>query len=297
MSGVLARRLRDYASLMRIDRPIGAFLLLWPTLWALWLAANGFPNARILFVFVLGVFLMRSAGCVINDFADRGFDPHVRRTRDRPLAAGRVQPVEAIGLFAVLCLLAFALVLMTNTLTVRLSFAGAALAISYPFLKRISSLPQLYLGLAFSWGIPMAYAATIGAITQTAWWLMIANIFWVVSYDTEYAMVDRDDDLRIGVKSTAILFGRFDRLAVGFCQLAMLIVMIWIGRVADMGIWYHAGLVTAAALMARQQFLLRTREPDRCFRAFLNNNGVGLATFAGIALDYALAGAARDALI
>jgi 4-hydroxybenzoate polyprenyltransferase len=231
---------------------------------------------------------MRSAGCVINDFADREIDPHVERTRERPLAAGRVRPGEAIALFVVLCLLAFMLVLTTNGLTVRLSFAGAALAVSYPFLKRVSSLPQLYLGLAFSWGIPMAYAAQSGYIADMAWWLVVANCCWVVSYDTMYAMVDREDDLRIGVKSTAILFGRYDRLAIGLFQLATLLVLFGIGRVAGMGYWFNAGLAGAAGFMVRQQFLISAREPARCFSAFLNNNWVGLAVFAGTVLSYGL---------
>lgn len=289
MSGVVAKRLRDYALLMRVDRPIGLFLLLWPTLWALWLAAEGPPSTKLLLVFVSGVFLMRSAGCVINDFADRGFDPHVLRTRERPLAAGRLRPSEALVLFALLCLLAFALVLTTNALTIKLSFAGAVLAVSYPFLKRISSLPQFYLGLAFSWGIPMAYAAETGVIPATAWWLMLANGCWVVAYDTAYAMVDRDDDIRIGVKSTAILFGRHDRLAIGLFQVAMLLCLAGIGRAAGLGYWYHGGLAVAAVLMLRQQVLIRSRGPADCFNAFLNNNWVGMAVFAGIVLNFALA--------
>lgn len=291
MTGVIAKRIRDYARLMRIDKPIGLLLLLWPTLWALWLAAEGFPDNDVLLVFVLGVFLMRSAGCVINDFADRDFDPQVRRTRTRPLAEGRVHPGEALALFAVLSLLAFALVLTTNALTVKLSFAGAALAISYPFLKRVSSLPQLYLGLAFSWGIPMAYAAQTGRMSDTVWWLMLANCCWVVAYDTAYAMVDRADDMRIGVKSTAILFGRYDRLVIGLCQASMLLLMWFIGRSAGLAYWYYIGLAIAMALLVGQQFMIRTREPAQCFRAFLNNNRVGMAVFAGIALHYAMAGA------
>ncbi len=282
----LSRRLTEYALLMRIDRPIGTLLLLWPTLWALWIAASGRPDALVLLVFVLGVFLMRSAGCVINDYADRGFDPHVARTRNRPLAAGRVAPREALILFAVLCLAAFALVLLLNRLTILLSLVGALLAASYPFMKRLTHIPQAYLGVAFGWGIPMAFAAQTGAVPATAWWLLAANVVWAVAYDTMYAMVDRADDLRVGVKSTAILFGRRDRLAVGLLQALTLALLAAIGVSLNLGAYYYGGLAAAAALAGYQQFLIRHREPARCFKAFLNNAWFGAAVFGGLALHY-----------
>ncbi len=279
-------RLREYAMLMRLHRPIGALLLLWPTTWALWIAGDGQPSPVILTVFVLGVFLMRSAGCVINDYADRNFDPHVARTRERPLAAGRVSQREAIVLFVVLCLAAFALVLLLNLLTIELSAAGALLAASYPFTKRFTHLPQLYLGVAFGWGIPMAFAAETGAVPAVAWVLLCANIFWSVAYDTEYAMVDRDDDRRIGVKSTAILFGRWDRALVGFCHALTIGFLAWAGAFAGRGFLYHAGLAAAAVLAVHQQLLIRTRARDQCFRAFLSNKYFGAAVFAGLVLDF-----------
>ena len=279
-------RLKQYAYLMRLHRPIGIFLLLWPALWALWIAGEGRPAPRVVAIFVLGVVLMRSAGCVINDYADRDFDPHVRRTRDRPLAAGRVTPREALALFAVLCGLAFLLVLFLNPLTIALAFVAAFLAASYPFMKRYTHLPQAYLGLAFGWAVPMAFAAQTGRVPAIAWWLLLATVLWALAYDTMYAIVDREDDRRIGVKSTAILFGRHDRLIVGLIQLAMLAVLAWVGHLAGLGGWYRAGLVAAAGFMAWQQWLIREREPDRCFQAFLNNNWLGAAVFLGILLDY-----------
>lgn len=282
----ITARLRDYALLMRLDKPIGILLLLWPTMWALWLASAGRPDPWILVVFVLGVILMRSAGCVVNDFADRDFDPHVSRTRDRPLAARRVSEREALVLFAVLGLSAFALVLTTNALTIKLSFAGIALAAIYPFVKRVSSVPQLFLGVAFSWGIPMAFAAQTGSVKPIAGWLMLANLFWVVAYDTMYAMVDRQDDLRVGVRSTAILFGSMDRFAVGLCQLLTLGLLILVARNAALGAWFYLGLAVAALLMCREQWLIRAREPDACFRAFIDNYRVGMVIFAGIGLHY-----------
>lgn len=281
-------RWRDYLLLMRVDKPIGVLLLLWPTLWGLWLAANGPPEARVLIIFVLGVFLMRSAGCVINDYADRNFDPHVTRTRDRPLAAGRVAPREALLLFAGLVLAAFALVLQTNRLTILMAVAGLLLAAIYPFIKRVSSLPQLWLGVAFSWGIPMGWAAQTGAIAPLAAHLMLANWLWVVAYDTIYAMVDREDDLKVGVRSTAILFGAYDRLAVGLCQAGMLAVLAWVGVQAQLGKIFYLGLAVAGVLMLREQWLIRERAPRECFAAFIDNNRVGLAVFAGIALDYVI---------
>ncbi|MFO7642145.1 MAG: 4-hydroxybenzoate octaprenyltransferase [Candidatus Competibacteraceae bacterium] len=283
-------RLREYALLMRLHRPIGIYLLLWPTLWALWLAGNGQPPSGVVLVFVLGVVLMRSAGCVINDFADRDVDPHVARTRDRPLAAGRVSPGEAISLAAVLCLLAFALVLTQNVLTVQLAFVGLALAVSYPFMKRFHSLPQVHLGAAFGWAIPMAYAAVTGELPLVCWLLFLGNVLWSVVYDTQYAMVDREDDRRIGVKSTAILFGDRDKRIIGYLQLALLVLLIVIGLLTARGGFYYLGLFAAAWFALYQQYLIRDRRPEECFKAFLNNNAFGLTVFCGLLLDYLPAG-------
>lgn len=282
----LAARLKEYALLMRLHRPIGIFLLLWPALWGLWFAAEGRPDPKVLVIFVLGVVLMRSAGCVINDYADRDFDPHVARTRDRPLAAGRVTPREALALFALLCLAAFGLVLLLDWLTVALAVVAAWLATSYPFLKRYTHLPQFYLGAAFGWSIPMGFAAQTGGVPAIAWVLFAANVCWAVAYDTAYAMVDRDDDRRIGVKSTAILFGRYDRLLIGVFHAAALVLLAAAGALAERGALYYGGLAAAAALALYQQLLIRTRSRDGCFRAFLNNNWFGAAVFAGLALDY-----------
>lgn len=282
----LAVKLKDYAQLMRLHRPIGILLLLWPTLWALWIAGQGRPDAHVFVVFVLGVVLMRSAGCVINDYADRDFDPHVARTRDRPVAAGRVSPREALVLFAVLSLIAFALVLTLNRLTILLAFAGAFLAATYPFLKRYTHLPQFYLGMAFGWGIPMAFAAQTGGVPGLAWILFAANIFWAVAYDTAYAMVDREDDLRVGVKSTAILFGRHDRALIFVFHMAAIALLALTGALAGLGLGYYAGLTAAAGFALYQQRLLRHRDRDGCFRAFLNNNWFGAAVFAGLVVDY-----------
>ena len=283
-------RAREYALLMRIDHPIGSLLLLWPALWALWLSANGRPNPHIVVVFVLGVFVMRSAGCVINDYADRDFDPHVERTRDRPLAARRVQPREALALFGALMLVALALVLTLNRLTLLLALAGALLATLYPFMKRFTYLPQVHLGLAFSWSIPMAYAAHTGGVPPVAWLLLIGNLIWTVAYDTIYAMVDRDDDLRVGVKSTAILFGELDRAFIAGMQVAVLVVLGLAAQQLALGRAFDAALLGVAALFAWQQWLIRDRDRDACFRAFLNNNWVGAAVFAGIVAHYALSG-------
>ena len=282
----MTERLREYAQLMRLNRPIGILLLLWPVLWALWLAGAGQPSLPVLLVFVAGVVLMRSAGCVINDYADRKFDPQVERTRDRPLAAGRVRPGEALALFAVLALSAFALVLFMNRLTILLSFVGAVLAASYPFMKRWTQLPQFYLGAAFGWGVPMAFAAQTGSVPADAWILFGATLCWAVAYDTAYAMVDRDDDIRIGVKSTAILFGRADRLMIALFHALTLALLAWAGARAGLGLTYYMSLLLAAGLAGWQQWLLRTRARDACFRAFLNNNRFGAVVFAGLALDY-----------
>jgi len=286
----IAERLQWYAQLTRLNRPIGIFLLLWPALWGLWFAARGWPDTKVLLVFILGVVLMRSAGCVINDYADRDFDPHVARTRSRPIAAGRVSPREALALFAALGLVAFLLVLLLNPLTIGLSFVGAFLATSYPFLKRVTHLPQFYLGAAFGWAIPMAYAAQTGAVPDIAWILFAANVFWSVAYDTAYAMVDRDDDRRIGVKSAAILFGRYDRLMIGLCHLAALALLAVAGGRAHLQAIYFAGLVVAAMLALHQQWLMRRREPAQCFRAFLGNNWFGAAVFAGLFISLTSSG-------
>ncbi|MGH8584244.1 MAG: 4-hydroxybenzoate octaprenyltransferase [Gammaproteobacteria bacterium] len=282
------RRLVPYAQLMRLDKPIGILLLLWPTLSALWIAAAGVPDPKVLAVFVLGVVVMRSAGCVINDLADRGFDAHVARTRNRPLVTGLVAPRQAWRLFALLLVTALALVLSMNVYTVWLSLGGAALAASYPYTKRYSYLPQVHLGAAFGWAIPMAFAAQSGALGKTAWLLYISTLLWALAYDTMYAMADREDDLRIGVKSTAILFGDADRTIIGMTQVLMFVVLLLVGREAKLGGVYLTGLAVAAICAVYQQVLIHGRERERCFRAFLNNQWLGLAVFLGIAGDYYL---------
>ena len=274
-----------YVKLMRLDKPIGILLLLWPTLWALWLAAKGMPRGDLLVIFVLGVVVMRSAGCVINDFADRKIDGQVKRTQERPLATGAVSSREAIGLFICLCILAFGLVLMTDWLTIKLSIGGLLLAFSYPFMKRHTHLPQVVLGAAFAWGIPMAYAAQKGSLDKDMWLIYLAVVLWTVVYDTFYAMVDRDDDMKIGVKSTAILFGDQDRFITGTLQAMTLYTLVLVGQHAQLGKVYYLSLVVVAALFAYQQWLIRFRERSACFKAFLNNNWVGAAVFAGIAGD------------
>ena len=271
---------------MRMDRPIGTFLLLWPTLWALWIASAGSPDPAILLIFITGVFVMRSAGCVINDFADRDKDPYVERTKDRPLAAGRVSVAEALALFVTLCSVAFVLVLMLNTLALYLALVGVFWTIIYPFMKRFVHFPQLFLGFAFSWGVPMAFAAQIGTVPALAWWILVANVFWVMVYDTLYAMADRKDDLAIGVKSTAILFGHRDRMMVGLCQTATLLLLVAVGTWQGLNSYYYGGLVVAGALFLYQQWLIREREGTKCFQAFLNNNWVGAAIFLGLVLAY-----------
>ncbi len=280
------QRLRQYFLLMRLDRPVGIFLLLWPTLWALWIAAEGQPDYWVTIVFVLGVILMRSAGCVINDYADRDIDRHVTRTSDRPLTAGRVTTKEALLLFAVLTLLAFALVLTMNLLTILLSFVAAALAASYPYMKRHTYLPQVYLGLAFGWAVPMAFAAQTGEVPVVAWLLLIATVLWATAYDTMYAMVDRPDDLKIGVKSTAILFGPADRVIIAIIQALTLAVLVTVGLQLELGGYYYFGLGLALLLMGYQQYLIRNRDGMHCLKAFLNNQWVGAVVFAGIALHY-----------
>ena len=283
-------RLRNYYYLVRLHRPIGAFLLMWPALWALWLAGDGNPPWHVVLIFVTGVVLMRSAGCAINDFADRNFDGHVARTNQRPLATGAITPAEAVGVFVALSLVSFALVLLLDWRTVALSTVAVVLTVVYPFMKRFTHMPQVFLGAAFGWAIPMAYMAVAGSIPAAGWLLFIATLIWSLIYDTQYAMVDRADDLRIGIKSTAILFGRWDRLAIGLLQVLMLVLLIGIGYDAGRGGWYQAGLGVAAALALYQQWLIRDREPRACFSAFLNNNYFGMAVFVGLVLDYALRG-------
>jgi 4-hydroxybenzoate polyprenyltransferase len=275
---------------MRLNRPIGVFLLLWPMLWALWIASDGQPDTRVLWIFVAGVILMRSAGCAINDFADRDIDPKVERTRNRPLARGAISPQEALALAAVLSIIAFGLVCLTNTLTVSMSMVGAVLAASYPFMKRIHYLPQVHLGAAFGWAVPMAFAAQTDMLPSSVGWLIfIAAVLWATVYDTQYAMADREDDLKVGVKSTAILFGELDRAIIGLIQIMLMLDLILIGWQADLGIYFYLGLCIAASLAAYQQVLIIGRKSQQCFRAFLNNNYFGLVVFIGIVLNYRLA--------
>ncbi len=282
----MKNRLTQYSRLMRLDRPIGIFLLMWPMLWALWIASEGSPNPLVLLVFASGVVLMRSAGCVINDYADRNFDPHVERTRDRPIAAGRVSPGEALTLFAVLCLTAFGLVLLMNRLTIMLSFVGVVLAALYPFMKRFTHLPQVFLGAAFGWAVPMVFAAQTGGVPKVAWLLFVATVLWATAYDTMYGMVDREDDLKIGVKSTAILFGEADRAIIATIQLLLLAALLMVGQTASLGGYYYFGLLLASGLALYQQYLIRERQPKDCLQAFLNNNWFGAAVFTGLVLDY-----------
>lgn len=278
-------RVPDFLHLTRLDRPIGTWLLMWPTLWALWVAAQGIPERHLLLIFVAGVYLMRAAGCVINDYADRHFDGHVRRTRNRPLATGRISEGEAQALFLILVMAAFVLVCFTNLFTVMLSVGGVILAFIYPFMKRYTHLPQVFLGAAFSWAIPMAFGAVLGHVPVEAWLLFVANVAWTVAYDTEYAMVDREDDLKIGIKSTAVLFGRADRLMISLLQGLTLAVLAWAGLRLGLGGLFWLGLAAMAATFMHQQMLIRERDRDRCFQAFLNNHWSGLVLFAGIALS------------
>ena len=280
------QRLGHYGKLMRLDKPIGILLLLWPTLWGLWLAADGLPDLFILTVFVLGTVLMRSAGCVINDYADRNIDPHVMRTKNRPLATKAVSTKEALLLSAGLSLCAFLLILPLNRLTLELAVFALFLAASYPFTKRFFAMPQAYLGIAFSFGIPMAFAAQTGELPLIVWLLMAANLLWVIAYDTEYAMVDRDDDLKIGIKTSAITFGHFDVMGIMLCHAGFLSIMIGIGLMQKLGFAYYVGLIAASGLIIYQYRLIRERDPVLCFRAFLHNNWVGAVVFAGIMLSY-----------
>jgi 4-hydroxybenzoate polyprenyltransferase len=281
-------RLDAYYRLVRLNRPIGIFLLMWPALWALWLAGDGHPPWEVALIFVSGVVLMRSAGCAINDFADRKLDGHVARTNARPLAQGVITPIEAVAVFVLLSLAAFGLVLLLNWQTVALSVVAVTLAMIYPFMKRFTHLPQMFLGMAFGWAVPMAFMAIQEAIPFYAWVLFLSAVVWALIYDTEYAMVDREDDLKIGIKSTAILFGRYDRLIVALLQLLMLMLLVWVGLAAERGTAYFLGLTAAAALAGYQQWLIRKREPARCFEAFLNNNYFGMAVFIGLVSDYLL---------
>ena len=291
LSHRLVRRVTEYTRLMRLDRPVGTWLLLWPALWALWIAGAGRPHPRVLIVFVLGVFVMRAAGCVINDYADRDIDPHIRRTRDRPRAARRVSPLEALVLFAALLLIALFLVTRLDPLTIKLACVGAALTVSYPFLKRFFPMPQLYLGISFGgWSVLMGFAAQKGVLPRVAWVLYIAAVIWAAVYDTIYAMVDREDDLKIGIKSSAILFADMDKFLIGVMQAMMLYALILVGRNMEYGAWYYAGVTGAGVLCLWHQWLIRKREPAGCLRAFLNNQYVGLVIFVGILLQYVYGG-------
>ncbi|WP_313081761.1 4-hydroxybenzoate octaprenyltransferase [Atlantibacter sp.] len=279
-------KLLAYHRLMRTDKPIGALLLLWPTLWALWVATPGLPPLWILAVFVAGVWLMRAAGCVVNDYADRKFDGHVKRTANRPLPSGAVTEKEARNLFVGLVLLSFLLVLTLNTMTILLSVAALALAWVYPFMKRYTHLPQVVLGAAFGWSIPMAFAAVSESVPLSCWLLFIANICWAVAYDTQYAMVDRDDDVKIGIKSTAILFGRYDKLIIGILQVVVMGLMALVGWLNGLGAVFYAAILIAGGLFAYQQKLIAHRERAACFQAFMNNNYVGLVLFIGLVFSY-----------
>ena len=282
----LIERLNVYEKLMRLDKPIGILLLLWPTLWGLWIAGFGQPHWMIVWIFVMGTVLMRSAGCVINDYADRDIDPLVARTKHRPLAAGLISKEEALALASTLALISFALILPLNKLTLMLSVPAVLLAATYPYTKRFFALPQAYLGIAFGFGIPMAFAAQTGQVPALAWYLLAANMFWAIAYDTEYAMVDREDDVKIGIKTSALTFGKYDVAAVMLCYTIMLGILTWVGMKLSFKWPYYLGLATAAGLMAYHYRLIRQREPAKCFKAFLHNNWVGAAIFAGIALNY-----------
>lgn len=279
-------RLSHYARLIRADRPIGILLLMWPALWALWIAGEGQPDWGVVVVFIIGVTLMRSAGCAINDYADRKIDGKVERTKNRPVAAGLIAPKEALGVFGVLVALAFLLVLLLNWQTILMSFVAVALAAVYPFMKRYTHLPQLVLGAAFGWAVPMAFTALTGSVAPVGWLLFVATVIWALIYDTQYAMVDRDDDLKIGVKSTAILFGDMDLVIIGILQVTMLGILLLVGINAELGVIYYIGVVAAALLFLYQQYITRERDKKGCFAAFLNNNNVGAVIFAGLVLDY-----------
>jgi 4-hydroxybenzoate polyprenyltransferase len=286
ITATLVERLNAYEKLIRLDKPIGILLLLWPTLWALWLSSRGHPSWEIVWIFILGTVLMRSAGCAINDYADRHFDGRVARTRDRPLAAGLIKPKEALIVAALLALAAFGLVLQLNRLTILLSAAAVLIAATYPFTKRFFVLPQAYLGIAFGFGIPMAFAAQTGRVPAVAWLLLLANVFWAVAYDTEYAMVDRDDDRKIGIKTSAITFGRHDVTAVMICHAMFLLILAWIGWRYALGMYFFAGLLMTAGLAATHYQMIRDRNPESCFRAFRHNNWIGAMVFAGLVASF-----------
>ncbi len=281
-------RIKQYWLLSRFDRPIGILILLWPALWALWVASDGKPDLLVLSIICLGVILMRAAGCVINDYADRDFDPHVERTKQRPIAVGKVAPKEALTVFVVLCLCAFGLVLMLNIYTIMLSFIAAFLAASYPFMKRYTQLPQAYLGIAFGWAVPMSFSAQINSVPAVAWVMYLAVVLWALVYDTMYAMVDKDDDLKIGVKSTAILFGAYDRHIMAVLQLIIVGLLIAVGQMQQLSWPYYSGVLVAAGFSVYQQKLIFHREKTLCFKAFLNNNWFGMAVFVGLVMDYLL---------
>lgn len=281
-------KLALYFRLIRLDKPIGTVLLLWPTLFALWLAAGGVPDWHILLIFTLGTLLMRSAGCAVNDYADRDIDKHVKRTAERPITSGRISGKEALAVAGVLALLAFGLITPLNTLTKQLSVAAVLIAASYPYFKRFFAIPQAYLGIAFGFGIPMAYAAVRGGVPALAWYILIGNVFWAVAYDTEYAMVDRDDDLKLGIQTSAITFGRFDVAAIMACYAAALLIWLLCGWQAGLRLWFALGIAVAAACALYHYTLIRGRERARCFAAFRHNNWLGAAVFAGTALDFAL---------
>jgi 4-hydroxybenzoate polyprenyltransferase len=284
-----AAKIGAYGRLMRLDKPIGIWLLLWPVLWALWLSSNGHPNEHVFVVFVLGTVLTRSAGCAINDFADRKFDGSVARTRNRPLVTGELDPMEAVALCIALGMIALGLVLTLDKKTQLLALIGGVLLMTYPFMKRFFPLPQFYLGLAFTWGVPMAYMAQLGEVPRIGWLLFITGLLWTMAYDTMYAMADREDDLKIGIRSSAILFGDADRFISGCMQLMVLLALWLIGNELDLGLWYGLGLCSAAAFALYQQFLIRERQREQCFKAFLNNNYFGMSVFIGIALEYLFA--------
>ena len=282
----IAARIDAYERLIRLDKPIGTLLLLWPTLTALWLATSGTPSWIGVGIFVLGTLLMRSAGCAVNDYSDRDYDAHVKRTANRPLARGEIAPWEAIAVAAALALCAFLLILPLNRTTILLSLPALAITLAYPFFKRFFALPQAFLGIAFSFGIPMAFASAYGTVTSLGWALFAANLFWVMAYDTEYAMVDRDDDIKLGLNTSAITFGRYDVLIVMLCYAVYIAALTWIGREMELGPWFYAGLCVASLIALWHYVLIRNRDRDRCFRAFLGNHWLGLVVFAGVVADY-----------
>jgi 4-hydroxybenzoate polyprenyltransferase len=282
----LAERLSLYLQLTRLNRPIGIMLLLWPTLWGVWIAGEGHPAWHIVLIFVLGTVLMRSAGCAFNDYADRKFDKHVQRTKDRPVTSGRISPREALWVAIILSLIAFLLILPLNALTLLMSFPAVFLATSYPFTKRFLVIPQAYLGIAFGFGIPMAFAAQLGSVPMIAWLMLLANVFWAIAYDTEYAMVDRNDDIRIGIHSSALLFGRYDVAAVMACYAITLVLLGAVGLITGSGLIYYSGLMIAAGIAIYHYSLIKHRQREACFKAFLHNNWLGAIVFLGIAADY-----------